>query len=142
MLSKSPVTNSPVELLQLTDLHLPSLQEERLWGLNTVATFRATLAAALQQYPSAELIVLTGDFRLAEDLTQDVFLSAWHNWEQIDNPPGWVRTVVVNKARSSWRRRFASERAIEMMSVSTPMTAQLPEDTSGFWEQVRDLPMR
>lgn len=54
-------TDSPVELLQLTDLHLPSMPDERLWGMNTVATFRATLAAALQQYPAAELIVLTGD---------------------------------------------------------------------------------
>ncbi len=97
------------------------------------AEYRAVLGLAF---------VLTGDLRLAEDLTQDAFLSAWHNWTQLENPSSWIRAVVSNKARSSWRRRFASERAFEALSTSAPTTTHLPDDTSEFWKHVRDLPTR
>jgi RNA polymerase sigma-70 factor (ECF subfamily) len=85
--------------------------------------------------------VLTGDLRLAEDLTQDAFLSAWQGWAQLENPPHWIRAVVSNKARSSWRHRFAAKRAIATLAPSEPRT-MLPDDTSEFWGQVRDLPER
>ncbi len=97
------------------------------------AEYRAVLGLAF---------VLTGDRRLAEDLTQDAFLSAWSSWAEVDNPSGWIRSVVSNKARSSWRRRFASRRALEALSAATPTAPTLSEDTLGFWEQVRGLPKR
>ena len=86
--------------------------------------------------------VLTGDLRLAEDLTQDAFTAAWRSWAEIVNPSGWIRSVVSNKARSSWRRRFVSQRAAEELANTAATVQQLPDDTSGFWEQVRALPKR
>ncbi len=96
------------------------------------AQYRAVLGLAF---------VLTGDLRLSEDLAQDAFLSAWQSWAKIDNPPHWIRAVVANKARSSWRRRFTASRAIETLSTSAVRTT-LPDETSEFWELVRDLPTR
>jgi len=86
--------------------------------------------------------VLTGDLRLAEDLTQDAFTAAWRNWAEIVNPSGWIRSVVSNKARSSWRRRFVSQRVADALANTAATVEQLPDDTSGFWEQVRALPKR
>jgi RNA polymerase sigma-70 factor (ECF subfamily) len=86
--------------------------------------------------------VLTGDLRLAEDLTQDAFIAAWNSWTELANPAGWVRSVVSNKARSSWRRRFASQRAFEALADRVPAVVQLPDDTLDFWEYVHALPRR
>lgn len=50
-----------IEILQLTDLHLPAVPDQRLWGVNTLDTFQAALEDALGRYPRTDLILLTGD---------------------------------------------------------------------------------
>jgi len=44
--------------------------------------------------------VLSGSPSLAEELTQDAFMATYRDWDRIEKPEGWVRTVVSNKARS------------------------------------------
>lgn len=83
---------------------------------------------------------LTGDTGLAEDLAQDAFMAAWRSWTELDNPAGWVRTVVANKAKSWWRRNAVATRAVSRMAQ--PVASDPPDEVAGFWETVRRLPRR
>ena len=52
---------------------------------------------------------LTDDWGLAEELAQETFVRAWRSWANIRDPhaaPAYLRTIVVNLARSSLRRRL------------------------------------
>lgn len=86
--------------------------------------------------------VLTGDPHSAEDVTQDAFTAAWQAWEHLDNPPAWVRRVVTNKAKSSWRRRYAERRAMTSLASEATHSPEMPAETETFWAQVRRLPAR
>lgn len=86
--------------------------------------------------------VLLGDRGRAEDVTHDVFLSALEAWGGLVNPEGWVRTVAVNVVRSSWRRRYAENRALSRLEAEVVVGSQLPEATEEFWSEVRRLPRR
>ena len=96
--------------------------------------YRAVLALAY---------VLTGNAWLAEELTQEAFLAGFRSWDTIDNPPGWVRTVLANKSRSRLRRRYAELRALARMGT-TPVAVvdRIPAETDHFWAEVRRLPSR
>lgn len=84
--------------------------------------------------------VLTGDPHVAEDVAHDAFAAAWQDWKHLDNPSAWVRRVVVNKAKSSWRRRYAERRAMTSVAAETPDRHEMPAETETFWAQVRRLP--
>lgn len=86
--------------------------------------------------------VLTGDRVAAEDVTHDGFIAAWEAWSDLDNPAGWIRTVVANKAKSGWRRRSAEGRALARFDAEVQVGNQLPEETEVFWDEVRRLPRR
>ena len=46
----------------------------------------------------------------AEEITQDAFAKVFERWDRIDNPGGYLRTAVVNGARSELRRREVRRR--------------------------------
>jgi len=48
---------------------------------------------------------------LAEDLTSEAFLALYQNWSKIDRGqlPGWLITVVRNRAVDHWRRAAKEE---------------------------------
>lgn len=48
--------------------------------------------------------LLTGSRPIAEELVQDAFEQVVRRWDHIDRPAGYLRTAVVNGARS-WGRR-------------------------------------
>ncbi|HYL84024.1 MAG TPA: sigma-70 family RNA polymerase sigma factor [Candidatus Angelobacter sp.] len=52
-----------------------------------------------------------GRRELAEDLTSEAFLALYQNWEKIDRGqlPGWLITVVKNRAVDHWRRTSREE---------------------------------
>ena len=52
-----------------------------------------------------------GRRELAEDLTSDAFLELYRNWAKIDPSqlPGWLITVVKNRAIDHWRRASREE---------------------------------
>lgn len=85
--------------------------------------------------------VLTGSPGRAEDLAQDAFFAAYRRWGRIENPDGWIRTVVANKARSWMRRRYSEAKALALIGVRAEVTVdQLPAETEHFWAEVRRLP--
>jgi RNA polymerase sigma-70 factor (ECF subfamily) len=87
--------------------------------------------------------VLSGSPFLAEELTQEVFVAAYHHWDRIENPEGWVRTVAANKVQSWLRRRYAETRALTRIGPgrTTPVDPMSVE-TAHFWGEVRRLPRR
>jgi RNA polymerase sigma-70 factor, ECF subfamily len=86
--------------------------------------------------------VLLGDRSRAEDVTHDAFIAAFEEWDGLTNPAGWIRTVAVNAARSSWRRRYAENRALTRLESEVRVGSDLPEATDEFWGEVRKLPLR
>lgn len=53
--------------------------------------------------------LLTSHREVAEELVQDAFVSCAPRWSEIDRPKAYVRTAVVNRARS-WLRRIKLDR--------------------------------
>ena len=87
--------------------------------------------------------VLSGSPLLAEELTQEAFIAAYRQWDRIDNPEGWIRTVVSNHARSWFRRRSAEARALARIGTSRVAAVdEMPAETGAVWEAVRRLPRR
>lgn len=51
--------------------------------------------------------LLTGDHQAADDLTADVFLATWRQWERtrsVDDPLAYVRRVMINQAATRIRK--------------------------------------
>ena len=58
-----------------------------------------------------------GRHELAEDLTTEAFVALHRNLDRIDETllPGWLMTVVRNRARDMWRRQAVEERYARML---------------------------
>ena len=76
---------------------------------------------------------MTGNREEAEDLTSEAFLALHRNLGSIDTSllPGWLLTVVRNRARDGWRRQVIEERHREALR-SAPSSAP-PRWSNGFW---------
>lgn len=66
---------------------------------------------------------VTGNRETAEDLTSEAFLALHRNIGSIDPSllPGWLLTVVRNRARDLWRRRVVEERYREQFRDPPPV---------------------
>jgi RNA polymerase sigma-70 factor (ECF subfamily) len=65
--------------------------------------FCATAGPRVQR----QLVMLTGDWAEAEDVTQEALERAWLHWSTVRgcaSPEAWVRTVARRLAVSRWRR--------------------------------------
>jgi DNA-directed RNA polymerase specialized sigma24 family protein len=78
--------------------------------------------------------LLTGSHEIAEELVQEAMLTVHRRWEQLDNPPGYARTSLVNLARSYQRRR-----AVEGRHAGSPALPGLPPEVDEMWELIRRL---
>jgi RNA polymerase sigma-70 factor (ECF subfamily) len=91
-------------------------------------------------------VVLSGDRGEAEELAQEAFAAAHGRWvdlQHYDNPVGWVRRVVANKAVSGHRRRLSETKGLRLLGAR--QSAGLPygtEHRGELWAAVRDLPDR
>ena len=61
---------------------------------------------------------VSGKREVAEDLTSEAFLALHRNLESIDQAqlPGWLLTVVRNRARDWWRRQVVERRYAEQFA--------------------------
>jgi RNA polymerase sigma-70 factor, ECF subfamily len=68
---------------------------------------------------------VTGRRETAEDLTSEAFLALHRNLDAIDHSqlPGWLLTVVRNRARDLWRRQVVEQRYIESLANEAPSEA-------------------
>jgi RNA polymerase sigma-70 factor (ECF subfamily) len=81
---------------------------------------------------------VAGKRDLAEDLTSEAFLALHRNLDGIDQSqlPGWLLTVVRNRARDWWRRRMVEQRfAAEHVERPVPPAPPL----EGWILECRDL---
>jgi RNA polymerase sigma-70 factor (ECF subfamily) len=98
---------------------------EELYRLHVQAVFRFAMSVA-------------GKRDLADDLTSEAFLALHRNLGAIDQSqlPGWLLTVVRNRARDWWRRRMVEQRyAAEHVERPAPPAPPL----EGWILECRDL---
>jgi RNA polymerase sigma factor (sigma-70 family) len=62
--------------------------------------------------------LLIGSQAVAEEIVQDAFAAVGERWAGLDNPGGYLRTVVVNGCRMA-RRRRATELRHQHVDVAT-----------------------
>jgi DNA-directed RNA polymerase specialized sigma24 family protein len=67
---------------------------------------------------------LSGSRLVAEDIAQDGFLRAFHDWPRIRHPSAWVRKVAVRRAGRTVQRRLLEARALARLAEGT-VKAQL-----------------
>lgn len=87
---------------------------EELYHQHAQAVFRFALSVA-------------GKREVAEDLTSEAFLALHRNLGSIDETllPGWLLTVVRNRARDWWRRQMVEQRYAEHVQKS-PAVPEAP----------------
>jgi len=83
----------------------------------------------------------------AEDVAQESFVAAHHNWARIsayDDPKAWVRRVLINRATSLRRRQAAEWRAMSRIGgrAGEDTLPELSPQATEVWEEVRRLPRR
>lgn len=89
--------------------------------------------------PSVRLATaLTGDRGVAEELVQDALLEVTRQWDDLDNPEGFLRTVLVNRCRNHQRHIGVGRRR------QPPPPRLVVEDPSldGLWHVLAGLPAR
>lgn len=90
---------------------------------------------------------LSGSRLAADDIAQEAMLAAYRNWDDVvrlDNPAGWVRRVVSNKAASAVRRRISEAKGLRRLAARQTVS-ELPEiaaESEWIWREVRRLPKR
>lgn len=80
--------------------------------------------------------LLTGSQATAEDVVQDAFANTQPKMADVDNPGGYLRTAVVNGARSIMRREKNAP------ALGQPMTATLDTRTIELFDSLRGLSER
>lgn len=88
---------------------------EELYHRHVQAVFRFAVSVA-------------GKREVAEDLTSEAFLALHRNLESIDQSllPGWLLTVVRNRARDWWRRQKVEERYAQEFNQSPALPEAPP----------------
>ncbi|HWJ63063.1 MAG TPA: sigma-70 family RNA polymerase sigma factor [Acidimicrobiales bacterium] len=95
------------------------------------AVYRSERAAVLRL---ATLLVRSD--AVAEELVQEAFLRLHRHFEDVDNPPGFVRTAVVRLA-STWRSRAAMER--DRLDRLPVVDAVAPGELDETWDALGRL---
>jgi len=102
--------------------------------------YRAEYAAVVRL-----AFVLTGRRDVAEELAQEGFLSAHREWTRVstyEDPAGWVRRVVTNRAISAGRRHLTELRLLARLGRERRPHPDLPDSSDELWSAVRALPSR
>lgn len=80
--------------------------------------------------------LLVGSQAVAEELAHDAFLRLFERFDDVENPAGFLRTVVVRLA-VSWQRRHRTElRVVQRVGVDRPTSIPEIDET---WEVLQRL---
>ena len=85
---------------------------------------------------------LSGSRLVAEDIAQDAFLRAFHDWPRIRHPSAWVRRVAVRRAGRTGGAPAAGGQGAGPAGGRPSRPAELPEPDAEVWRAVRALPRR
>lgn len=64
--------------------------------------------------------LLVRSHAVAEELAQDAFVRLFQHFDEVDNPAGFLRTVVVRLALNWERRHRTEDRLIQRFGVDAP----------------------
>jgi RNA polymerase sigma-70 factor (sigma-E family) len=105
----------------------------------TVVTFEGFYA---ERYRSAVRLayVITGDATSAEDIAQEALARVEPRFAEVEAPWAYVRTTIVNVARTQHRRRQGEEARVRLATAATPATTDLV--TSELLDAIDRLPFR
>ena len=81
--------------------------------------------------------LITGSNAVAEVVVHDAFMAAFHRWESIDDPRGYMYRAVVNRSRSLLRRR-----RLELIHRSEQPGVILPPQIDEVWVALARIPAR
>jgi RNA polymerase sigma factor (sigma-70 family) len=101
-------------------------------------TFAATARPGLVRLAWA----LVGDLDTAEDLAHEAVEALLPTWETVADPTAYCRAVVVNRARSRWRRKGRERRAIAKVASRPAHDVVMPAPSNEVWDAVRELSFR
>jgi RNA polymerase sigma factor (sigma-70 family) len=80
--------------------------------------------------------LLVGSRDVAEELAHDAFVRLFEHFDEVDNPAGFLRTVVVRLCLTWQRRRRTEQRLIEQVGVDRPSGIPEVDET---WAALRRL---
>jgi len=89
------------------------------------------------------LTVACGDAEVAADCLQDAFTRAYTRWRRVsrlDDPPGWIRHVAVNRLRDHFRKSASGRTAVERLDAQTVATTPEPAPPSDLATLLAQLP--
>jgi hypothetical protein len=92
--------------------------------------------------------LLCGDWHLAHDLVQDTLVKAYQHWprvRQADSPDAYVRRILLNEARSRWRRRERTETVSRFPEEREPVAPDATDEIArraGLLQALQALPLR
>jgi RNA polymerase sigma-70 factor (sigma-E family) len=109
----------------------------------TFEEYVAARGAALVRFAR----VLTGDNHRSEDLVQDALAKAYPRWGRIlrsDQPDVYMRRVIINAARSWWRRKSNREAPVEQFAEQPTDRDSEAEaaERDALWRHIVRLPER
>ena len=89
------------------------------------------------------LTVASGDAEVAADCVQDAFMRAYARWRRVshlEDPPGWIRHVAVNRMRDHFRKSTRGRAAVERLDAQTIATSPEPAPPSELAALLAQLP--
>ena len=89
------------------------------------------------------LTVASGDAEVAADCVQDAFMRAYARWRRVsrlDDPPGWIRHVAVNRLRDHFRKATRGRAAVERLDAQAVSVAPGPAEPSELGALLAQLP--
>ena len=101
-------------------------------------TFRRWWAPMLRS-----LTVASGDAEVAADCVQDAFMRAYARWRRVsrlEDPPGWLRHVAVNRLRDHFRKTTHGRAALERLDAQAITAVVAPEPPSELAALLAQLP--
>jgi RNA polymerase sigma factor (sigma-70 family) len=88
---------------------------------------------------------LVGRWDVAEELVQDSFMALHARWARVsryDAPDLWLRRVVLNRSRSTLRRRSTELRLLRRLARQRERAAEPSSSDDAVWRAVAALPKR
>jgi RNA polymerase sigma-70 factor, ECF subfamily len=89
------------------------------------------------------LAVAAYDREVAADCVQDAFTRAFVRWSRVsrlEDPPGWIRHVAVNRLRDHFRKVERGRRAVERLGSQTAQQVDAPSEPDDLAWLLATLP--
>ncbi len=81
--------------------------------------------------------LITGSNEVAQEVVHDAFVKIQARWNQVREPAGYLRRIVVNESRSRQRRR-----SVELRHATGEPSPLLPPEIDETWTALARIPAR